>query len=133
MDLPQIKYFLAVCQVRSFTRAATICGISQPSLSVAIRRLEEELGGPLFDRGPPVLLLPRGEAIRPHFKAILREVDKIRRLGTGVTESATLFPNGQKRRFALHDAQPVAKAASREALDLYDGIVPRFLGTKSPT
>src|SRR5207249_9608419 len=77
MDLPQMKYFLAVCQARSFTRAAAICGISQPSLSIAIQRLEKELGGPLFDRGPPVQLLPRGEAIKPYFKAILSEVDKI--------------------------------------------------------
>jgi DNA-binding transcriptional LysR family regulator len=80
MDLPQIKYFLAVCQVRGFTRAAVICGISQPSLSNAIRRLEGELGGALFDRGPPVRLSPLGEAVKPHFKTIVREIDKIYRL-----------------------------------------------------
>ncbi|TLY35475.1 MAG: LysR family transcriptional regulator [Nitrospirae bacterium] len=100
MDLPQMKYFLAVCQARSFTRAAAICGISQPSLSIAIQRLEKELGGPLFDRGPPVQLLPRGEAIKPYFKAILSEVDKIYCFATGVSEDAAGFGNGQERLFA---------------------------------
>jgi LysR family hydrogen peroxide-inducible transcriptional activator len=87
MDLPQIKYFLAVCRVRGFTRAAAICGISQPSLSTAIRRLENELGGPLFDRGPPVRLSPLAEAVKPHFKAILRQIDKIHRLRVLASEA----------------------------------------------
>jgi Bacterial regulatory helix-turn-helix protein, lysR family len=58
MELAHIKYFLAICEARHFTRAAIACGISQPSLSVAIGRLEKELGEPLFDRGrgPPVRL-----------------------------------------------------------------------------
>jgi DNA-binding transcriptional LysR family regulator len=82
MELKQIKYFLALCQAGTFTRAAAICGISQPSLSNAIRRLEQELGGALFDRGPPVRLSPLGEAVKPHFKAILREIDKIYQLSS---------------------------------------------------
>jgi LysR family transcriptional regulator, hydrogen peroxide-inducible genes activator len=81
MHLDQIKYFLAVCESRNFTRAAALCGVSQPSLSIAIRRLEEKIGGPLFDRGSPVRLSALGEAVKPHFEAILREIDKIRRLG----------------------------------------------------
>jgi DNA-binding transcriptional LysR family regulator len=89
MELPQIKYFLAVCQAGGFTRAAAICGISQPSLSTAIRRLEQELGGDLFERGPPVRLSPLGETVKPHFKAILREIDKIHRLKALVHSPAT--------------------------------------------
>lgn len=94
MELAKIRYFLAVCEARGFTRAAAICGIAQPSLSTAVRRLEKEVGGRLFDRGPPVRLSPLGEAVKPHFEAILREADKIRRLGTGATEGAMGFPNG---------------------------------------
>ena len=45
MELHQIRYFLALCEERSFTRAASGCGISQPSLTNAILRLEQELGG----------------------------------------------------------------------------------------
>jgi LysR family transcriptional regulator, hydrogen peroxide-inducible genes activator len=96
MNLPQIKYFLAVCQVGGFGRAAAICGISQPSLSAAIRRLEGELGGRLFERGPPVRLSPLGEAVKPHFKAILREIDKIHRLRVLASEGAAHSGNGQE-------------------------------------
>jgi LysR family hydrogen peroxide-inducible transcriptional activator len=65
---------------RQFTRAAVICGISQPSLSTAIRRLEQELGGALFDRGPPVRLSPLGQVVKPHFKTIASTIDEIRRI-----------------------------------------------------
>jgi DNA-binding transcriptional LysR family regulator len=99
MDLPQIKYFLAVCQVRGFTRAAVLCGISQPSLSVAIQRLEEELGGALFDRGPPLRLSPLGQAVKPHFRVILREIDKIHRIGAGVADARVHSGNGGQLRF----------------------------------
>ena len=69
MNLAQIKYFLALCEVGRFTGAAAICGISQQSLSAAIQRLEHELGRPLFDRGPPLRLSQLGEAVKPHFEA----------------------------------------------------------------
>src|SRR5215468_10129897 len=45
MQMQQIRYFLALCEERSFTRAAKRCGISQPSLTNAIIALEQELGG----------------------------------------------------------------------------------------
>src|SRR5262249_42681892 len=80
MELAQIRYFLAVCETRHFTRAAAKCGVSQPSLSAAIKRLERECGGALFERGPPVRLTARGRAVRRHFLAIRRQVDKVRRL-----------------------------------------------------
>jgi LysR family hydrogen peroxide-inducible transcriptional activator len=97
MELRQIKYFLALCQVGRFTRAAAISGISQPSLSTAIRRLEHELGRPLFDRGPPVRLSPFGEAVKPHFEAILREIDNIHQLSS-VSEGMTHSANDQEHR-----------------------------------
>jgi len=77
MNLTQINYFLALCEAGTFTGAAAICGITQQSLSAAIRGLEHELGRPLFNRGPPVRLSPLGEAVKPHFEAILREIDKV--------------------------------------------------------
>jgi LysR family hydrogen peroxide-inducible transcriptional activator len=50
MEMHQIRYFLAVCEHRNFTRAAEICHVAQPSLTRAIKLLEEEFGGLLFHR-----------------------------------------------------------------------------------
>ena len=50
MQMNQIRYFLALCEEHNFTRAAKRCGVSQPSLTNAIKRLEQTLGGPLFHR-----------------------------------------------------------------------------------
>jgi LysR family transcriptional regulator, hydrogen peroxide-inducible genes activator len=90
MHLDQVKYFIAVCGSRNFTRAAVACGISQPSLSGAIRRLEKELGGALFDRGPPVRLAPLGDSVKPHFEAILREINEIHSIAADVSNAARI-------------------------------------------
>nr|WP_229997762.1 LysR family transcriptional regulator [Pseudosulfitobacter pseudonitzschiae] len=51
MEMNQIRYFLAVCEHRNFTHAASASNVSQPSLTTAIKKLEdEELGGELFVR-----------------------------------------------------------------------------------
>lgn len=50
MELHQIRYFLAAVETLNFTRAAERCAVTQPTLTKAIKKLEEELGGPLFRR-----------------------------------------------------------------------------------
>ncbi|MFH3972590.1 LysR family transcriptional regulator, partial [Acinetobacter baumannii] len=50
MEMNQIRYFLAVCEHRNFTHAASASNVSQPSLTTAIKKLEDELGGELFVR-----------------------------------------------------------------------------------
>lgn len=50
MELNQFRYFVAVARTLHFTRAADNCNVSQPALTRAIQKLEEELGGPLFHR-----------------------------------------------------------------------------------
>ncbi len=50
MEMHQIRYFLSVCENGNFTRASAAASVSQPSLTQAIQKLEDELGGSLFDR-----------------------------------------------------------------------------------
>ena len=71
MELHQVRYFLALCEEKNFTRAARRCGVSQPSLSDAIRRLEQELGGQLFYRNRVNCRLSElGQALRPHLEKL---------------------------------------------------------------
>lgn len=50
MEFYQVRYFLAVCDTLNFTRAAESCNVSQPALTKAVKKLEDELGGDLFRR-----------------------------------------------------------------------------------
>jgi LysR family hydrogen peroxide-inducible transcriptional activator len=79
METHQLRYFLAVAQTGLFTQAAKQCNVSQPSLSVQIAKLEEELGGPLFERTRKGgRLTARGEAFLPRAKKILEEMESAR-------------------------------------------------------
>ena len=51
MTLTELKYIVAVARERHFGRAAEACFVSQPTLSVAIKKLEEELDVKIFERG----------------------------------------------------------------------------------
>lgn len=65
----QIRYFLAVCDELNFTRAAERCNVAQPSLTRAIKKLEEELGGDLFRRERNLThLTDLGRLMRPHLQ-----------------------------------------------------------------
>jgi DNA-binding transcriptional LysR family regulator len=69
MEMHQIKYFLAVCSERNFSRAARFCKVSQPSLTRAIKLLEAEFGGALFRRTRGHShLTSLGELVRPHLE-----------------------------------------------------------------
>jgi DNA-binding transcriptional LysR family regulator len=84
MQLRQVRYFIALAEELSFTRAARRCGVSQPSLSNAIGSFERQLGGVLFVRAPRVELTELGAAVRPS----LLEID---RLARRVIETALAF------------------------------------------
>ncbi len=72
MEMHQVRYFLAVCELLNFTRAAERCNVSQPALTRAVKKLEEELGGPLFRRERKhTHLTELGRMMKPHLEQSL--------------------------------------------------------------
>ena len=75
VELHQLRYFVAVAEQRHFTKAARELSVAQPSVSKQIRRLEDELGAPLFHRmRGNVALTPAGEALLPLARRVLTDV-----------------------------------------------------------
>ena len=72
MEMHQVRYFLAMCEALNFTRAAERCHVSQPALTRAVKKLEEELGGPLFRRERNLTHLTElGRMLKPHLEQSL--------------------------------------------------------------
>lgn len=76
IEILQLEQFVAVARAKNFTRAAAELGLSQSALSRSIRRLEDEVGQPLFERKPrEVVLTDLGELLLARAKEILHLVD----------------------------------------------------------
>jgi LysR family hydrogen peroxide-inducible transcriptional activator len=81
VTLNELRYIVAVGQERSFGRAAARCFVSQPALSVAIQKLEEELGTPIFERGKSeVSMTTAGVRIVEQAQRVLEEAARIREI-----------------------------------------------------
>ena len=81
MTLTELKYIVAVARERHFGRAAEACFVSQPTLSVAIRKLEDELGVQLFERGGSEIgITPVGEQIVEQAQRVLEQTNAIREI-----------------------------------------------------
>ena len=79
MNLQQLEYILAVDAQRHFARAAEKCFVTQPTLSMMVQKLEEELGLKIFDRsGQPVIPTKEGEEIIRRAKLILAESNRLK-------------------------------------------------------
>lgn len=79
MEIHQLRYFCAIAETGSFSRAAVKNHISQPSLSQQIRKLEDELGVKLFDRlGRSVRLTEFGQSFLPRARTVLRDLEVAR-------------------------------------------------------
>jgi DNA-binding transcriptional LysR family regulator len=80
MDIAALQAFLAVAETSSFSRAAERIFLTQPAISKRIAALETSLGTRLFDRiGRTVQLTPAGQALLARSRAILRELDDVKR------------------------------------------------------
>src|SRR5215218_2205827 len=78
LSLRQLRAFVSVAHLKSFTRAASVLHLSQPALTVQIRRLEEALAVRLLDRNTRAVELTRvGRDLVPVFQRLLRELDTL--------------------------------------------------------
>jgi LysR family transcriptional regulator, hydrogen peroxide-inducible genes activator len=81
MTLTELRYIVAVARERHFGRAAEKCFVSQPTLSVSVRNLEDELGITLFERTrTEVLVTDIGREVVAQAERVLAEVDRVRSL-----------------------------------------------------
>jgi DNA-binding transcriptional LysR family regulator len=79
MEFYQIKYYCALCDTLHFGRAAERCGVSQPALTRAIQRLEQELGGPLIRRKcGSTHLTDLGRLVRPMLEEVLANSESVK-------------------------------------------------------
>ena len=78
IDLTRLRYFLQVAEAGSFSRAARRLGVTQPTLSVQVARLEEELGFTLLERGPNgTTLTEGGRRLQLHAQDLFARIDEI--------------------------------------------------------
>lgn len=79
MTLTELRYIVAVAEKRHFGHAAEACFVSQPTLSVAVKRLEEELGVTLFERARgEINLTPAGERVIEQARRALAEANAVK-------------------------------------------------------
>mgnify|MGYP000147273777 FL=1 len=84
MTLTELRYVVALAQERHFGRAAQKCFVTQPTLSLALAKLEDELGVKLFERNKnEVLVTAKGQGIVEQARRVLDEVGKIQQLAKG--------------------------------------------------
>src|SRR5580765_2866724 len=84
MTLTELKYVVALSQERHFGRAAAKCFVTQPTLSLALAKLEDELGMKLLERNKnEVLVTVRGRAVVEQARRVLEEVGKIQDIARG--------------------------------------------------
>jgi DNA-binding transcriptional LysR family regulator len=85
MELRHLRYFVAVAEAGSITRAAAVVRVAQPSLSRQLRQLEEEVGEPLFDRsGRRARLTAAGEVFLPLARDLVGRADRATALMQGL-------------------------------------------------
>ncbi len=94
MTITQLRYLVALDQTRNFAKAAEQSLIAQPTLSLQIQKLEQELGFNLFDRKKnPISPTPLGKSIIEQAKIIIVEADKMFEISSDISKD----PQGSLR------------------------------------
>lgn len=90
MTLTQLRYIVALDRYKSFARAAESCLVAQPTLSLQIMKLEQEIGSEIFDRNKnPIITTSFGKEIIEQAKIVLKESDKLEEIFRGGREDAS--------------------------------------------
>ena len=118
MEMHQVRYFLAAARLLNFTRAAIECNVSQPSLTKAVQKLEEEFGAPLFRRERArTHLTEMGKAMLPHLQRSFDAAQTAKQMARGLGR-AEIAP------LTLGVARTVENAALQRVLaELGSGLV----------
>jgi DNA-binding transcriptional LysR family regulator len=120
METHQVRYFLALARTLNFTKAAEECNVAQPSLTRAIKNLEDELGGPLFHRERAnTHLTELGRAMLPHIEQSYLAAQSARAL-------AQAFKRGDIARLRLGFTSSVSAHLFTDVLNGVRGGVPNF-------
>lgn len=87
MNLRDLHYFVVLAQTKHFGEAAKLCFVSQPTLSMQIKKLEEELGVPLFERNnKQVMLTDSGKALVSRAQQVLTQVSEMKELARAAAD-----------------------------------------------
>lgn len=120
MEMHQVRYFVALCETLNFTRAAERCNVTQPSLTRAIKLLEDELGGLLFNRERnQTHLTELGRIMEPHLREVMDQARTAR-------ARASSF-------FALRSAKLKLGVARGVSFKLLDDTLRRFVAAYPDT
>jgi LysR family hydrogen peroxide-inducible transcriptional activator len=134
MTLTELKYVVAVATERHFGRAAERCFVSQPSLSAAVKNLEDELGVLIFERGKgEVLITPVGAEVVAQARRALEEAARVK-----VVAAQSRHPlDGPLRLGVIHTVAPyllpelvtaLARQAPRMPLDIEENLTANLDG-----
>jgi LysR family hydrogen peroxide-inducible transcriptional activator len=86
MNLRDLRYLVALADLRHFGRAAESCHVSQPTLSTQVRKLEEELGVTLVERAPRLMFTAVGQEIVARARRVLADVEQLREAARRTTD-----------------------------------------------
>jgi LysR family transcriptional regulator, hydrogen peroxide-inducible genes activator len=90
MNIQQLEYIVAVDEFRHFVRAAEKCCVTQPTLSMMLQKLEDELGVKIFDRSKqPIEPTPDGKEVIKRAKSILGEINRLKEYTSQLTDDVS--------------------------------------------
>ena len=128
MVLRQLEYLAALAREKHFGRAADACHVSQPTLSAAIRLLEDDLGAPIVERGHRYVgLTPQGQVALEHAHRILAEVENLRHGLEEIDKGLT----GRLRIGAIPTALPIVSQLTAPFFARFPGVTVAVLSLNS--